>query len=219
MRLTFYVRHGKRGLDIALSLGALAVLAPILAGVATLVRVFLGSPVLFRQRRTGWRKKGFTIVKFRTMTMDLSASGTLLPDSDRLTRLGRFLRATSLDELPEFWNVLKGDMSLVGPRPLIPRYDAYYTERENRRFDLRPGITGLAQISGRNGLPWDDRLMRDVEYVESVSFFLDVRILVVTCLKVIRRDDVHVNTELEEGSLDDARRMSGVNYPRKPSQG
>ena len=198
MRHAFYVCHGKRWLDITLSLAALPLLAPILAAVAILVRVFLGSPVLFRQRRTGWRRKIFTIVKFRTMTTDVSASGALLPDADRLTRLGRFLRATSLDELPEFWNVLKGDMSLVGPRPLLPRYDPYYTERENRRFDLRPGITGLAQISGRNGLPWDDRLERDVEYVESVSFFLDVNILLATCLKVIRRDNVHVSTDSED---------------------
>src|SRR5215831_6002516 len=130
----FYHCCGKRVLDIALSASALIVLAPVLLGIAVLVRICLGSPVFFRQERTGFGKRGFTIIKFRTMTTDCSASGKPLPDSARLTRLGRFLRASSLDELPEFWNVLKGNMSLVGPRPLLPRYDAYYTERENRRF-------------------------------------------------------------------------------------
>src|SRR5947209_8318604 len=151
-RPTFYRRRGKRLLDLVLSATALVALAPLLLVLAALVRAFLGTPVLFRQQRSGLGRRPFQILKFRTMTDARDAAGALLPDSERLTRLGFFLRLTSLDELPELFNVLHGEMSLVGPRPLLPQYDAYYTEREARRFELLPGITGWAQINGRNEL-------------------------------------------------------------------
>ena len=153
---TFYRRRGKRLFDIIVSATALLLLAPLLLLLAVLVRIFLGGPILFRQQRTGFNKQAFTILKFRTMTTTCDADGKLLPDSQRLTRFGKFLRGTSLDELPELWNVLIGEMSLVGPRPLLPQYDDYYTERESRRFDVLPGITGWAQINGRNELGWDE---------------------------------------------------------------
>jgi sugar transferase EpsL len=206
----FYHRHGKRLLDIAASAGALVVLAPLFLLLALLVRCFLGSPIFFRQQRSGRGKKGFTILKFRTMTDAKDAAGQLLSDTQRLTRFGRFLRASSLDELPELWNILKGDMSLVGPRPLLPRYDAYYSEREARRFTALPGLTGWAQINGRNDLAWDDRLECDAWYVEACSFGLDVKILLLTVVKVLRRDNVQVNTEMVEGALDVERRQRAL---------
>lgn len=164
--------------------------APILAVIALLVRLKLGSTVLFRQQRPGLHGKPFTLYKFRTMTNARDANGNLLPDADRLTNFGRFLRRTSLDELPELINVLKGDMSLVGPRPLLIRYLPYYTERERKRFEVKPGITGLAQISGRNHLLWDKRLELDVQYVEQQSLLLDIQILLRTVIKVLKRADV-----------------------------
>src|SRR5262249_34486466 len=163
-------------LDVVVASLALVMLAPFLILVAVLVRVFHGSPVLFRQTRSGRGGRPFTILKFRSMTMERDASGALLPDSKRPTRFGRFLRLSSVDELPELLNVVKGDMSLVGPRPLHPRYDPYYTTREARRLDVAPGITGWAQINGRNCLAWDDRLACDAWYVESCSLALDLKI-------------------------------------------
>jgi lipopolysaccharide/colanic/teichoic acid biosynthesis glycosyltransferase len=186
----YYRRSGKRVLDLVLTIPACIVWSPILAVIALLVYAKLGRPVLFWQERPGLYGKPFTICKFRTMLDARDAVGCLLPDSQRLTRLGRFLRRTSLDELPELWNVLKGDMSLVGPRPLLMEYMAFYTERENRRHLVRPGMTGLAQISGRNWLPWDERLELDVQYVESVSFELDAYILLKTIWSVLSRRDV-----------------------------
>lgn len=205
MRDTFYARHGKRWLDLTLALIALVLLAPLLAILALLVRIFLGGPILFRQHRTGFGKQPFTILKFRTMTDARNEHGQLLPDSHRLTRFGKFLRATSLDELPELFNILKGEMSLVGPRPLLPRYDAYYSERENLRFELLPGLTGWAQINGRNDLPWDARLECDAYYAENVSFWLDVKILLLTFVKVLKRDNVQVDTTLVVPYLDEER--------------
>ncbi|HYT87722.1 MAG TPA: sugar transferase [Gemmataceae bacterium] len=204
---TFYRRHGKRLLDVLVSAMALVILAPVLLLLAVLVRGFLGSPVLFRQTRSGRDRRPFTILKFRTMTNACDATGKLLPDTERLTRFGRFLRRTSLDELPELLNVLKGEMSLVGPRPLLPRYDAYYSEPEARRFDLLPGITGWAQINGRNDLAWDDRLACDVWYAESYSLLLDLKILFLTIIKVIRRDNIQVDPGLTFGALDEERRQ------------
>ena len=204
---TIYRRHGKRLCDLVLSTIALVVLTPALLLVAVLVRLFLGAPVLFRQQRSGFAKAPFMILKFRTMTNERDAGGGLLTDAQRLTRLGRFLRHTSLDELPELLNVLKGEMSLVGPRPLLPRYDSSYTERENRRFDLLPGITGLAQISGRDNLAWNDRLECDVWYADSYSFALDLKILFLTIGKVLRRDNVEANPNLHFGYLDEERRL------------
>jgi lipopolysaccharide/colanic/teichoic acid biosynthesis glycosyltransferase len=190
MRPSFYVRIGKRVLDVIVAGCALVLLAPLLALLAVLVRVKLGTPILFRQPRPGRFAQTFTLVKFRTMSDARDAAGNLLPDPARLTRFGRFLRSSSLDELPELLNVLRGDMSLVGPRPLLVRYVPYYTPRENRRHDLRPGITGWAQINGRCNLPWTERLELDVWYVERCSFWLDLRILVGTIGKVLRRSDV-----------------------------
>jgi lipopolysaccharide/colanic/teichoic acid biosynthesis glycosyltransferase len=185
-----YGRRGKRWLDVAASAGALVVLAPLLALVAASVRVSLGGPVLFRQRRPGRNGVPFTLIKFRTMTMERHADGTDLPDAARLTRLGRFLRSTSLDELPELWNVLRGDMSLVGPRPLLTRYLARYTADEARRHEVRPGITGWAQVNGRNALSWTDRFAMDVWYVDNFSVGLDLRILALTVQKVFRREGI-----------------------------
>ena len=209
---TFYRRHGKRLLDILLSATGLFLLAPLLLLLAVLVRIFLGGPILFRQTRTGFNKQAFTILKFRSMTTSCDAKGNLRPDSERLTRFGRFLRGSSLDELPELWNVLIGSMSLVGPRPLLPQYDAYYTDEESRRFDFLPGITGWAQINGRNDLAWDDRLKCDVHYADACSLGFDLKILCLTVVKVLRRDDVQVDPGLAVGLLDVERREQAAPY-------
>jgi lipopolysaccharide/colanic/teichoic acid biosynthesis glycosyltransferase len=205
--MSIYRVCGKRVCDVVASITLLILLAPLLATLAVLVRVFLGGPILFRQVRSGKNRQPFAIVKFRTMTNATDAFGNLLPDGERLTRLGRFLRATSLDELPELWNVLRGDMSLVGPRPLLRQYDTYYTERELRRFDMLPGITGWAQINGRNELAWDQRLECDVYYAERCSFWLDIKILCLTVVKVLRRDNVHVDANKAEMAMDEERRQ------------
>ncbi|HEU65666.1 MAG TPA: sugar transferase [Chloroflexi bacterium] len=180
----------KRSFDLLVTIPALLLLAPVLALVALLVRLKLGAPVLFCQQRPGLHGKPFTLYKFRTMTDARDAQGHLLPDAERLTNFGRFLRSSSLDELPELWNVIKGDMSLVGPRPLLLEYLPYYAERERARHNVRPGLTGLAQVSGRNTLSWDERLELDVQYVEQMSFVADVVILWKTCWKVIEREGV-----------------------------
>ena len=203
---TIYRRWGKRALDVLLCAIALVLLAPLLAFIAVLVRVFLGAPILFRQTRSGIGQKPFTILKFRTMTDARDADGNLLGDTLRLTRLGRFLRATSFDELPELLNVFKGEMSLVGPRPLLPQYDAWYRPEELERFAVLPGITGWAQINGRNSLSWDDRFRHDVWYAQSLSLWLDLRILLRTVGKVLRREHVHVNTEGMVALMDEERR-------------
>ena len=170
-----HCRFPKRGLDIAVALVALIALAPILVLTALIVRTSLGSPVMFRQQRPGRNGKLFTILKFRTMTNRREAEGPSSPDEQRLTPVGRFLRATSLDELPELFNVLRGDMSLVGPRPLLMQYLGRYTPEEARRHEVRPGVTGLAQVSGRNALSWKRKFELDVEYVNRSSLALDLR--------------------------------------------
>lgn len=180
----------KRLMDIVLSGLALALLWPVLGALALLVGRRLGRPILFRQQRPGHNGQLFTLYKFRTMTDERGADGKLLSDAVRLTSFGRFLRSSSLDELPALWNVLRGDMSLVGPRPLLPRYLERYTPRQARRHDIRPGITGWAQVNGRNALDWDTRLEMDVWYVEHHSIWLDLRILLLTILQVLRRDGV-----------------------------
>ena len=167
------------------------VLLPLAALVALVVRAFLGSPVLFRQIRPGRLGVPFRLIKFRTMSDRRDPAGSLLPDADRLGRLGRFLRGASLDELPELWNVLVGEMSLVGPRPLLMNYLDRYTPRQARRHLVRPGITGLAQVSGRNGLSWEEKFDLDLEYVERCSFALDVKILARTVWKVLLRRDIN----------------------------
>ena len=193
-----YRRYIKRILDIIISGIALLLLSPVFLILAILVRTKLGSPVIFHQERPGYREKIFTLCKFRTMTDERDENGELLPDARRLTPFGSFLRKTSLDELPELWNIFKGDMSLIGPRPLLVGYLPYYTEREQIRHTVRPGLTGLSQVSGRNFLSWDERLAKDVEYVEHLSFLMDVKVFFQTIAVVFRSDDVSVDSEAVE---------------------
>jgi lipopolysaccharide/colanic/teichoic acid biosynthesis glycosyltransferase len=180
----------KRLFDISSSLIGLLLLAPILILLALLIRTLVGSPVLFTQVRPGLNGRAFQIIKFRTMTNDRDSAGASLPDALRLTPFGRFLRSSSLDELPELWNVLKGDMSLVGPRPLLMEYLPMYTPEQARRHEARPGITGWAQVNGRNALSWEEKFQLDVWYVENQSFWLDIKILFLTVKKVLARDDI-----------------------------
>lgn len=180
----------KRLFDVVVSAAALILLVLPLAVLIVLVRRRLGSPVFFRQIRPGLHGKPFEMVKFRTMTDERDANGALLPDAVRLTPFGRFLRSTSLDELPELWNVLKGEMSLVGPRPLLMEYLPLYSAEQARRHEVRPGITGWAQVNGRNTVAWEDKFKLDVWYVENRSIFLDIRILWLTVRKVIMRDGI-----------------------------
>ncbi len=189
-RSALYSKFGKRLLDITISAALLVVLAPVFALVAMLVRLLLGSPVLFRQQRPGKRRRPFTLVKFRTMTDERDARGKLLPDDKRLTAFGRFLRSASLDELPELWNVLKGDMSLVGPRPLLMQYLSRYTPEQMRRHEVKPGITGWAQVNGRNALSWEHKFALDLWYVERQSLALDLRILLLTLKQVLGRQSI-----------------------------
>jgi lipopolysaccharide/colanic/teichoic acid biosynthesis glycosyltransferase len=183
-------RYFKRWLDFLSSLMAIVLLAPVLILLIILIRVKLGGPVFFTQERPGLGGKAFKMVKFRSMTNERDEQGELLPDQLRITTLGRFLRKTSLDELPELFNVLLGDMSVIGPRPLLMKYLPYYTEREMKRHQVRPGITGWAQVNGRNLLNWDKRLEMDMEYVETMTLWLDIRILFRTINDVIRQKDV-----------------------------
>ena len=200
-----YRRFVKRLLDICISGIALIILSPVLLLVAVLVRVKLGSPVIFHQERPGYGEKIFTLCKFRTMTDERDENGELLPDSVRLTSFGAFLRKSSLDELPELWNIFKGDMSLIGPRPLLVSYLPWYTEREKLRHTVRPGLTGLAQVSGRNFIEWDKRLEKDVEYVEHLSFWMDLKVLVKTIQVIFAKNDVAVDTDAVEGNLAEIR--------------
>ena len=181
---------GKRAADLLLASLAIAILSPVLFTVAVLVRLFLGRPVLFRQRRPGLHGLLFTCLKFRTMKETLDSSGKLLPDADRLTFLGSTLRRTSLDELPELWNVLRGDMSLVGPRPLLPEYLPRYNAVQRRRHEVKPGITGWVQVNGRNALTWEQKFELDIWYVDHQSFWLDFRILWLTLLIVVRHQGI-----------------------------
>lgn len=199
-----YETYVKRALDVALSGCALAVLSPVMGVTALLVRQKLGSPVIFHQDRPGKDEQIFRLYKFRTMTDARGADGELLPDAQRLTPFGRRLRSTSLDELPELWNILRGDMSIVGPRPLLVKYLPYYTQTERRRHAVRPGLTGLAQVNGRNALRWEDRFAYDVDYVDCASFIGDVTIIVKTVISVLRRTDVVAPGILED--FDDYRR-------------
>ncbi|MCM1251746.1 MAG: sugar transferase [Clostridium sp.] len=182
-----YANYIKRILDIILSLTAIIVLSPVLLILYILVRVKLGSPVLFKQERPGRNEEIFTLCKFRTMTDKRDENGELLPDEVRLTKFGKLLRSTSLDELPELFNILKGDMSIIGPRPLLVRYLPWYTENERHRHDVRPGLTGLAQVNGRNALGWEDRFSYDLEYVNHCSFMMDMKIIMMTVGKVLKR--------------------------------
>ena len=181
----------KRLIDIICSLVGLIVFSPILVIVALLVRLNLGSPIFFTQNRLGNNGKEFKMIKFRTMKDAVDKFGEVLPDEQRLTRFGKILRSTSLDELPELINVLKGDMTLVGPRPLLVEYKELYSERQFRRHETSPGITGWAQVNGRNSISWNERFELDVWYVDNLSFFLDIKILFMTVLKVIKRDGIN----------------------------
>lgn len=202
-----YAKLIKRILDIVLSLMGIILLSPLLLVLTVLVRCKLGSPVLFRQERPGKDEKIFTLCKFRTMTDKRDENGNLLPDNVRLTKFGKLLRATSLDELPELFNILKGDMSIIGPRPLLVSYLPYYTEEEKLRHKVRPGLTGLAQVSGRNFIDWDRRMMKDVEYVKNLSFRMDVKVLWLTVKTVLgHSDEVAEDTNAVEGNFAEIRK-------------
>ena len=187
---TFYRGRGKRLLDLALTLPTLLALTPLIGAIALAVRLRLGAPILFRQQRPGRHGEPFTLDKFRTMTGDRDEHGNLLPDHKRLTPLGNLLRRTSLDELPELINVLRGDMSLIGPRPLLMEYLPLYTPEQARRHEVCPGITGWAQVNGRNALSWDEKFQLDTWYVDHCSFWLDLKILWMTVIKVFQRDGI-----------------------------
>lgn len=186
-----YPSAGKRLLDLALTLPGLIVMLPLLLVLAVLVRLKLGSPVFFRQFRPGTNGTPFTLYKFRTMTDFRDAHGTLLPDEKRLTVLGQLFRRTSLDELPELYNVLRGDMSLVGPRPLLTQYLDRYTPEQARRHEVRPGITGWAQVNGRNAITWEEKFSLDVWYVDNMSFGLDMKIMAITIWKILKREGIN----------------------------
>ena len=186
----------KRVIDIFFSLIFILLFWWLYIVVVILVKKKLGSPVLFKQKRPGLNEKIFIMYKFRRMIDKKDEKGDLLPDKDRLTKFGKFLRSTSLDEIPELWNVLKGEMSLVGPRPLLVQYLSKYTKEEKRRHEVKPGITGWAQINGRNNTTWSDRFKNDVYYVENFSFLLDMKIIIQTFLKVIKRRDINQNEDV-----------------------
>lgn len=185
----------KRLFDLVISVVALVLFAPVIALLVLAIRYNMGSPVFFRQMRPGLNGKPFEMIKFRTMRDAKDANGVPLPDAARLTKFGQFLRSTSLDELPELWNVVKGDMSLVGPRPLLMEYLALYSPEQARRHDVRPGVTGYAQVNGRNSLSWDEKFKLDVWYVDNQSFWLDISILWMTVAKVLARDGISANGE------------------------
>lgn len=190
---SFYNKYIKRILDIILSSLAIVILLPVLIILGILVRVKLGSPIIFKQKRPGRNEKIFTLYKFRTMTEERDHEGNLLPDKKRLTKFGKFLRNTSLDELPELINILKGDMAIVGPRPLLIQYLPYYNEEEKHRHDVRPGLTGLAQIKGRNTVQWEERFNYDLQYINKLSFKEDITIIFNTIKKVLKKEDIVVS--------------------------
>ena len=208
----FYNRYGKRIIDIICALLAIMVFWWLYLIVAVLVRIKLGSPIIFKQERPGKidKKTGketiFNLYKFRTMTDKRDVEGNLLPDDVRLTKFGRILRSTSLDELPEAFNILKGDMSVIGPRPLLVEYLPYYTKEEHHRHDVRPGLSGWAQINGRNAIDsWEQRFQYDLEYVKNVSFAFDIKVVLKTIEKVLKRSDIQVGKQIKVGRLDTAR--------------
>ncbi|HYA16856.1 MAG TPA: sugar transferase [Bryobacteraceae bacterium] len=195
-----YRRYLKPAADFTLAAAGLVALSPVLGVLAAAIRLRLGSPVVFRQTRIGRDDRPFLFVKFRSMTDERDANGILLPDGKRLTPFGRFLRATSLDELPQLWNVVKGEMSLIGPRPLLPQYLPRYSPEQRRRHEVKPGITGWAQVNGRNSVTWDEKFRLDVWYVDHASFALDVKILAMTLVKLVRREGINQagNATMEE---------------------
>lgn len=186
-----YNKYFKRILDFILSIFALFILSPVLLVLALLIRLKLGSPVLFKQKRPGKYEKIFTLYKFRTMTDEKAENGELLPDNVRLTRFGRFLRSSSLDELPELLNIIKGNMSIVGPRPLLVQYLQLYNTEQKRRHLVRPGLTGWAQINGRNAINWEEKFKLDIWYVDNMKLFLDIKIICQTVIKVFKKKDIN----------------------------
>lgn len=185
-----YAKCIKRILDFILSFISIIVLMPVMLIIATLVRIKLGKPVIFKQQRPGKSEKIFTLYKFRTMTDKKDEKGNLLADTKRLTKFGKALRSTSLDELPELWNILKGDMAIVGPRPLLVEYLPLYNEKQKHRHDVRPGLTGLAQISGRNTIGWEEKFEEDIEYIQNVNFVTDCKIVFKTVSKVLKKEGI-----------------------------
>ncbi len=191
-----YRRYFKRLMDIVLSSIAVIILIPLLILVAILVRIKLGSPILFRQKRPGLNGRVFTIYKFRTMTSEKDKNGELLPDSRRLTSFGKMLRSTSIDELPELFNIISGDMSIIGPRPLLIEYLDLYNDHQKRRHEVRPGLSGHAQVNGRNAISWEEKFNLDVEYVDNITFIGDIRIILKTILKVFLKEDISSKTSI-----------------------
>src|SRR5690554_775491 len=199
-----YQKYFKRMLDLVLSLIALVLLSPVMLIVTILVKINLGSPVIFKQERPGLNGKIFTLYKFRSMKNEVDKNGVLLPNEKRITPFGRRLRSTSLDELPELINIIKGDMSIIGPRPLLTEYLAYYTEEQSRRHNVRPGLTGVSAISGRASLSWDEQLEKDVWYVDNISFLLDLKIIFKTFITVFKRE----NITSDRGKFSDAKKQA-----------
>ena len=217
MKHKLYATIIKRMLDIICALLAIVFFGWLYVIVAILVRIKLGSPVIFKQERPGridpatGVERNFYLYKFRSMSNEVDATGKLLSDDQRLTKFGRFLRSTSLDELPEVINILKGDMSVVGPRPLLVEYLPYYTKEEHKRHLLRPGLSGLAQVNGRNASSWEEKFKYDLEYVEECSFLLDIKIVYKTVIKTIKRSDILVGSEIPAGRLDNYRKEQHKN--------
>lgn len=191
-----YKKYIKRLLDIILSLLGIIIASPLFILIYILVLMFLGKPAIFKQKRPGKNEKIFTLYKFRTMTDKKDKNGKLLSDEKRLTKFGKFLRKTSLDEIPEFFNILKGDMSFVGPRPLLVEYLNYYTDEEKHRHDVRPGLTGLAQVNGRNLLSWEERFKLDIEYINNITFINDIKIIIKTIVAVFKREGISSNNSV-----------------------
>ena len=189
--MSFYKSVGKRAFDLAAAGAALLILSPVILVLAATITLKLGPPVLFRQERTGWRRRAFHIIKFRSMLDTVDAQGHALPDHERLTPFGAWLRASSLDELPGLWNIVRGEMSIVGPRPFIHQYDTLYSPGQARRFEVRPGITGWAQVNGRNALTWPEKFALDVWYVENQSLWLDIKIILATVRGVFRQHGIN----------------------------
>lgn len=202
---TFYQKYIKRLIDIVLSLFAIIILSPLLLILYFLVKIKLGSPVIFTQKRPGKNENIFKLYKFRSMTDKKDENGNLLPDDQRLTSFGRKLRSTSLDELPELFNILNGDMSIVGPRPLLVEYLPFYKDEERKRHDVTPGLTGWAQINGRNASSWEEKFEKDIYYVNNLNFLFDLKIVVMTFFKVFKKSDILVGKEIPAGRLDDYR--------------
>ncbi len=214
-----YAKYAKRILDIVISCIALIILSPVLLIICILIRIKLGKPILYKQRRTGMNEKSFDIIKFRTMTDQRDKNGELLPDTERFTKFGDLLRNSSLDELPELFNVLKGEMSLIGPRPLYPYYLPYYTVEESFRHSVRGGITGLSQINGRALLNWNERFALDIKYVQNITFMNDMAILIKTVYKVLKKEDVGIPSVNDEELLNIVRSVQRPEKMEKPEIG